>query len=177
MMALVISCELAISMAPAASNRKSGWKTSLPLDPADPTVTDARILPPTASITASQCQALNDSPKIIHASRATYIGDVCIAGITREGSSRLSIQNMNISVNACKTPIDQACTKTIKPTPAGKVVSKTIVPKIPWLPPTHRLKLGRGIPNPDSTFLSTSVTMENTSGFASAARIQSSKVG
>ena len=120
---------------------------------------------------------LNDSPKIIHASRATYIGDVCIAGITREGSSRLSIQNMNISVNACKTPIDQACTKTIKPTPAGKVVSKTIVPNIPWLPPTHRLKLGRGIPNPDSTFLSTSVTMENTSGFASAARIQSSKVG
>jgi hypothetical protein len=100
MIDFVISCELAISKAPTASNRNTGRNPIFPFELNDPTCTDANMLPPTASSTAVQCKGLSASPNIAHASSATYIGEVCIAGITRDGSSRFNIQNMNISVNA-----------------------------------------------------------------------------
>ncbi len=50
---------------------------------------------------------------------------------------------------------------------------RIITPNVPWLAPTNRLKLERGIRKPDRTRLSISVTMENRNGLISAGAIQS----
>jgi hypothetical protein len=71
MIDFVINCELAISNAPTASSKNTGWNLTLPLELNDPTRIDAKILPPIASNTAIYCNEFSDSPNIAHASNAT----------------------------------------------------------------------------------------------------------
>ena len=59
---------------PVAYDHKTGFgllRATLPLGLSDPTRTDASTLPVTASSTATHSSVPSDSPKMIHASRAT----------------------------------------------------------------------------------------------------------